>query len=129
MSESQFRFGGYSYKMTKLVSIFLWFILWAHTYHILCAHSNGIIVSGVSRKSDWLNNMKLAIAGGLAGGLANAIIYPIDTIKTIRQSDSSIKNSAQAINRLRNTGWKQAYSGFIPAVLGAIPSSALYFGS
>ena len=74
--------------------------------------------------------LKLAAAGGLAGGLANAILYPVDTLKTMRQADSrNIQSAHSAMLRLKELGLIKIYSGFVPAVLGAIPSSALYFGS
>lgn len=76
------------------------------------------------KRLDW----KVILAGGLAGGIANAIIYPIDTIKTMRQSDQSLKSYGNVIETLKNSGLKSLYSGFLPAVFGAIPSSALYFG-
>lgn len=93
---------------------------------------NGSTISAPSTKAkepfffDW----RLALAGGLAGGLANAIMYPIDTIKTMRQTDSKgLQNSLSALQKLRKIGLSKIYSGFAPAVLGSIPSSALYFGS
>ena len=69
--------------------------------------------------------------GGLAGGISNAILYPIDTIKTMQQSDKSIKGFKSAIVKLRtsNGGIFKLYSGFWAAVLGSVPSSAIYFGS
>lgn len=69
--------------------------------------------------------------GGLAGGLSNALLYPIDTIKTMQQSDKSIKGFKSAISKLQNGngGVMKLYSGFWAAVLGSVPSSAIYFGS
>lgn len=69
------------------------------------------------------------IAGGLAGGIANAIIYPLDTIKTMLQTDKSLKSSSQVVNELKKKGLKRIYGGSVPAILGSIPSSALYFGT
>lgn len=69
------------------------------------------------------------IAGGLAGGIANAIIYPIDTIKTMLQTDKSLKSSSQVVNELKKKGLRRIYGGSVPAILGSIPSSALYFGT
>eukprot|EP01038_Epipyxis_sp_PR26KG_P007847 gene7847-10654_t len=77
----------------------------------------------------------MCLAGGLAGGLANAIIYPIDTLKTMRQTDPTLKTIWDAIRRLIQTNNKQGssivkiYAGIGPAVIGSIPSSAVYFGS
>ena len=70
-------------------------------------------------------------SGGLAGGISNALLYPIDTIKTMQQSDKSIKGFKSAITKLQNGngGLIKLYSGFWAAVVGSIPSSAIYFGS
>lgn len=74
-------------------------------------------------------DFRLPLAGGLAGGLSNAILYPIDTIKTIRQANPDIKTSWEAFRRIRKEGMCTIYSGIIPSALGSIPSSALYFGA
>jgi solute carrier family 25 S-adenosylmethionine transporter 26 len=73
-------------------------------------------------------DIRLPLAGGLAGGTTNALLFPIDTFKTLRQTDKSINTFGAALSRLRAKGLKGIYSGFVPAVYGAIPSSALYFG-
>jgi Mitochondrial carrier protein len=59
------------------------------------------------------------------------LLYPIDTIKTMQQSDKSVKGFKSAITKLQNGhgGIMKLYSGFWAAVLGSIPSSAIYFGS
>ena len=81
------------------------------------------------------------VSGGLAGGISNAILFPIDTIKTMRQSDNQLKTFQKAIDKISRKGiqmnfldrskfiFRDLYSGFWPAVLGSIPSSSLYFGS
>lgn len=74
---------------------------------------------------DW----RLALAGGLAGGLSNAIIYPIDTVKTMMQTDRNLRKFPQVLKKLRTTGYSRLYAGVTPAVVGSIPSSMLYFGS
>lgn len=71
------------------------------------------------------SSFRYIIAGGLAGGLSNAIIYPIDTIKTMKQTNPGLN----IIKKLNTNVIIKLYSGLIPAVLGAIPSSALYFGT
>lgn len=37
-------------------------------------------------------DIRLALAGGLAGGVTNLVLYPLDTLKTMRQSDATIRN-------------------------------------
>lgn len=73
--------------------------------------------------------IRLAFAGGIAGGVANGVLYPLDTLKTIRQSDRNVVSIWDAGARLVKKDWKMLYAGFLPSVAGAIPSSALYFGS
>ena len=78
---------------------------------------------------DW----RLAVAGGLAGGITNFLLYPLDTLKTMRQSDTSLNNMGEAFAKLANAphaqGLRSAYGGVVPAVLGSVPSSAIYFGT
>lgn len=81
--------------------------------------------SVVSSHFDW----RLSLAGGLAGGISNMILYPIDTLKTMRQSDPSISSLKVAFIKLKSLGFSKIYSGILPAVIGSIPSSAIYFGT
>lgn len=79
--------------------------------------------------------VKVGLAGGIAGATGTACLYPVDSAKTLRQSNpskySSVWNAFQDLiydhvhNRFRVA---RLYAGVIPATLGAIPSSALYFG-
>jgi hypothetical protein len=78
-----------------------------------------------NRSKDW----KMFLAGGLAGGVSNAIIYPLDTMKTLLQTDLKLKSSQEAFQVLLDKGIQRIYGGMIPAVVGSIPSSALYFGT
>ena len=72
---------------------------------------------------------KIALSGGMAGGITVTSLLPIDTIKTMRQVDPSIRTVLDALRKLREIGFLQAYSGLLPAVLGSVPSSAVYFGT
>ena len=72
---------------------------------------------------------KIALSGGMAGGITVASLQPIDTIKTMMQVDPNIKTVYDALRKLRSKGFLQAYSGLLPAVLGSAPSSAIYFGA
>lgn len=80
-------------------------------------------------KRSILRSFAVALSGGLAGGFATGLLYPIDTIKTIRQSDRSLRTISSAFGVLREKGIVSIYSGMIPTALGSIPSSAIYFGS
>ena len=71
---------------------------------------------------------RLSVAGGLAGGIATFIIYPIDTLKTIMQTDLSRGPRKKFLSSDMILNPKRMYAGILPAVIGAIPSSAIYFG-
>mmetsp|Transcript_2845 Transcript_2845/g.7816 ORF Transcript_2845/g.7816 Transcript_2845/m.7816 type:complete len:421 (-) Transcript_2845:417-1679(-) len=76
--------------------------------------------------------LRVALAGGVAGATGSAVLYPLDSAKTLRQSDpsaySSVRDALLQMLRSRNA-LRRVYSGILPAALGAIPSSALYFGA
>lgn len=75
---------------------------------------------------------RVALAGGVAGATGSAVLYPIDSAKTLRQSDpsaySSVKDALFQMLRSKRA-IQRVYKGILPAALGAIPSSALYFGA
>lgn len=74
---------------------------------------------------------RLAAAGGVAGAITNCLLFPLDTVKTIRQSDPAKFPGAvpAALEVLRTKGLPGLYSGISPALLGSALSSALYFGT
>lgn len=91
-----------------------------------CALANSrppVLIGAPAQKR---NSFKLAVAGGLAGGTATLILYPIDSVKSLCQTTKI--DPLQAFQRLFSD-LRSLYSGVLPAALGAIPSSALYFGS
>ena len=85
----------------------------------------------LSTRPSPLLDLRLPLAGGIAGGLSNALLFPIDTIKTMQQSDPTLRGIKSALIKLRTGGGigKKLYSGFWAAVCGSVPSSALYFGT
>lgn len=74
---------------------------------------------------------RLAAAGGMAGMVTNTILHPLDTVKTVRQSDPrrfpGVAPTIMAI--IRNRGPLALYAGIVPALIGSALSSALYFGT
>ena len=102
---------------------------------------------------------RVALAGGLAGATGTMVLYPMDCAKTLRQSNptqfSSVRaalwhlirfspspstevaaaalssTSSVAATAASSGGWHigRAYRGWLPAAIGAVPSSALYFGA
>lgn len=83
--------------------------------------------------------LKVALAGGIAGAVGSTALYPMDAAKTLRQSCpsefSSVFHALGVLARTKTTTgavtWhlQNVYRGVIPAAVGAIPSSALYFGA
>jgi Mitochondrial carrier protein len=103
-------------------------------------------------------SVRVGLAGGIAGAVGTAALYPFDSAKTLRQSDparyKSVRHALVELCRPSassnlpaasvapysgaspwTSSWTQrvpgvrAYNGLIAATLGAIPSSALYFGA
>ncbi|GAQ90610.1 mitochondrial substrate carrier family protein [Klebsormidium nitens] len=74
-----------------------------------------------------------ALAGGLAGGFTNATLHPLDTVKTKLQTKGGTALYTGAWDVVRKVLAKQGIRGFyrgLPAaVVGSIPSSAVYFGT
>ena len=83
--------------------------------------------------------IKVALAGGIAGAVGSTALYPMDAAKTLRQSSpseyASVFDALGTLLRTKTTTgavtWHihRVYRGVIPAAVGAIPSSALYFGA
>jgi hypothetical protein len=78
--------------------------------------------------------LRVGLAGGIAGATGTALLFPVDSAKTMRQASPTVYHSVRhAFRRLMfaNGKWQvgRAYCGILPATLGAIPSSALYFGT
>jgi solute carrier family 25 S-adenosylmethionine transporter 26 len=76
-------------------------------------------------------DLRYCIAGGIAGGITNGLLHPFDTAKTLRQGNPvRFRSTAAAFaDIVRQRGLGGLYGGVHPAMLGAIPSSALYFGT
>ncbi|KAG6534499.1 hypothetical protein ZIOFF_008402 [Zingiber officinale] len=63
-----------------------------------------------------------AIAGAAAGGVVEAVLYPIDTIKTRLQA---VVFAAHGGSRIH---WKDLYSGVACNLAGVLPASAIFVG-
>lgn len=95
------------------------------------AHFRGHVSAHVSVLSRVPVGWRLAIAGGVAGMLTNLVLFPLDTVKTLRQADPARFPGAlpAAFSVLRASGLGGLYAGITPALLGSALSSALYFGT
>jgi len=84
---------------------------------------------------DAAHGFRVALAGGLAGATGTAVLYPIDTAKTLRQANPNRYSSVLAalgdlVSGVASVGGlRRVYSGVVMATVGAVPSSALYFGA
>ncbi|KAJ1623022.1 mitochondrial carrier domain-containing protein [Pavlovales sp. CCMP2436] len=76
-------------------------------------------------------DLRRASAGALAGALANGLLHPLDTVKTIRQtSPKDFSGTFKTLGRIwRTSGPRGLYGGFGTAMIGAMPSSFLFFGT
>ncbi|KAL3944667.1 MAG: hypothetical protein SGBAC_001275 [Bacillariaceae sp.] len=82
----------------------------------------------------WLSGVKNSLASSLAAASSKIILAPFDTIKTLQQHSRSVSTdplslieSARIIIQ-RPRGVLELYSGICVAVVGSMPSVALYFG-
>ena len=80
-----------------------------------------------------LDLVRLAAAGGFAGSVANAALHPLGTAKTLRQARpeefTNTFGTLYALLLQGPRGVRRLYAGAVPAVVGAAPSSAVYFGT
>ncbi|CAD2105672.1 mitochondrial carrier protein, putative [Plasmodium vinckei lentum] len=65
-----------------------------------------------------MEHLKNLITGALAGVVVDAILYPIDNIKTNIQAKNQLYSIFEA---------KKLYNGIIPTLIGTIPASAFFY--
>ncbi|KAA8498969.1 putative S-adenosylmethionine carrier 2, chloroplastic [Porphyridium purpureum] len=72
-----------------------------------------------------------ALAGALAGMNTSILLHPLDTIKTMRQTDPRANRGIFLTGKriVESRGWRALYAGMWPSMLGSAPSSAVYFGT
>ena len=110
----------------------------AHVHRAFLRQTFGSTSSGVlsnrPQPGTLAHLLRVGLAGGIAGATGTLALFPVDAAKTLRQASPSLyKNVRQAFVSLvmEDGKWHlgRAYCGCLPATLGAIPSSALYFGA
>lgn len=76
--------------------------------------------------------MKNFLAGGFAGSIASTLTIPLEVIKTQLQS-SRISGKTSALQVARrifvDEGLKGFFKGWLPLIIGIMPTRALYFGA
>jgi len=78
----------------------------------------------------WWYHIRVGLAGGIAGAVGSVSLHPVDSAKTLRQANPEKYASVLiALQTLWSSKSRSMYAGVLPAALGAIPSSALYFGA
>ena len=135
-----------TYKIVHRHNISNWVmtLLWLFTYVYASSNSNPNFSSNYNvrnRNVNIIEDLRVALCGGLAGATGTALLYPFDTAKTLRQSQPLVyKNVGNALKSFYKhssdtpvrqwiiRGTRLAYSGVWTSTLGAIPSSAMYFG-
>ncbi|CAJ1960121.1 unnamed protein product [Cylindrotheca closterium] len=94
------------------------------------------VIQGPPKPSEtaWLSGLKNSLASSLAAASSKIILAPFDTIKTLQQHSRStvgdplsLIEAAQVVMK-RPRGFLELYSGIGVAVVGSMPSVALYFG-
>ncbi|GKY90658.1 hypothetical protein MPSEU_000039200 [Mayamaea pseudoterrestris] len=132
-------------------------LLLSSCYRHLTVHANSQHLSNTLRNHDTssgrirterehnqhslIDALKLGFCGGLGGAVGTLVLFPMDSAKTLRQANPSKYPSVQnALKGLIHTPaatpstqstWHvgRAYKGLVSSTIGAIPSSALYFGT
>lgn len=83
--------------------------------------------------------VQAAVSGALAGGAADSVLHALDTIKTRTQGQHAFHapNTLFKYNGLakslviiaREEGIRGLFGGLVPAVVGSLTSTFVYFGS
>eukprot|EP00698_Gefionella_okellyi_P007425 TRINITY_DN1810_c0_g1_i2.p1 TRINITY_DN1810_c0_g1~~TRINITY_DN1810_c0_g1_i2.p1 ORF type:complete len:316 (+),score=43.58 TRINITY_DN1810_c0_g1_i2:76-948(+) len=85
---------------------------------------------------DQLSTMQVLTAGSAAGVAFWALVYPIDVIKSVMQTDHSdpklrkYKGMADAFKQLKAAGgWGSLFRGFTPCIIRSVPANAACFAA
>lgn len=94
--------------------------------------ARGLAGSGAASAATTVDmDLRRAISGAAAGAISNGLLHPLDTVKTVRQSNpKAFPGTFRTIHRILSTDGPGAlYGGIGTAMLGAMPSSFVFFGT
>lgn len=102
-------------------------------------NENGTETIIVARKvrggeAAWQSGIKNSMASALAAASSKLLLAPLDTIKTLQQSQRATGQAALTLGQAariileRPKGFLELYAGIGVAMFGAMPSVGLYFG-
>ncbi|KAG8462364.1 hypothetical protein KFE25_012184 [Diacronema lutheri] len=76
-------------------------------------------------------DFRRGLSGSLAGALTNGLLHPLDTVKTVRQANrAQFPGTFRTIRRIwQQNGPRGLYGGLGTAMVGAMPSSFVFFGT
>jgi len=75
------------------------------------------------------------IAGGIGGTTGDLLMHSLDTVKTRQQGDPHIPPKYTTLASSYSTIFRQEgirrglYAGWLPAMLGSIPGTIIFFGT
>ncbi|CAI9780044.1 unnamed protein product [Fraxinus pennsylvanica] len=89
-----------------------------------------IIGDAKGEKQEDIGTVGRLVAGGLAGAVAQASIYPMDLVKTRLQTYACEKGNVPSLGKLSKDIWVQEgprafYRGLVPSLLGIIPYAGI----
>ncbi|GFE55498.1 mitochondrial carrier protein [Babesia ovis] len=73
-----------------------------------------------------MDHLANVICGGIAGFAADALLYPLDTLKTRSQLERNLKVERRHMQHIPR--YRSLYTGFFVLALGDVPSSAAFYG-
>lgn len=93
---------------------------------------NGKILGGKLNGTGTPSNLDTLAAGGMAGLVGWAIIYPTDVIKSSMQTDSIDRKDRKYLTMVSTAkklyaegGWQRFYKGLSPCLLRSVPANAV----
>ncbi|KAG6439901.1 Mitochondrial carrier family protein [Babesia bovis T2Bo] len=73
-----------------------------------------------------MDHLSNVICGGIAGFAADALLYPLDTLKTRSQLERNLQIERRHMRHIPR--YRSLYTGFFVLALGDVPSTAAFYG-